>query len=96
MRTGENLPQVALQKYRGTMTSDGKLKKWDELPTAYRAVLTGAALSDLGLRAWALADVATRPQSQVRGGKMRWAVSLGLLNTMCILPAAYLFWARKK
>ena len=85
-----------MRQYLGTMTSNDKPRKWDELPKWQREAITMVVFADLGLRVWALADVATRPQSQIRGGKKRWAVSLGLLDTMCILPAVYLAWARKK
>lgn len=57
-------------------------------------VIVAIAMVDLGLRAWALADVATRPQDQVRGPKAAWAIALAVVNSVGLLPTAYLAWGR--
>lgn len=72
-----------------------KNQRWAELsPGKRRAVITFAAL-DTALRAWALADLARRPQEQVKGPKVAWAIALSVVNSVGVLPTAYLAWARR-
>lgn len=69
-------------------------KRWDELsPLARLAIIKLAAL-DIGLKAWALADLVNRPQDQVQGSKAAWAVALSVVSSAGVLPAVYLVWAR--
>lgn len=70
--------------------------RWDEQPPARRAGIAVLAVVDATLRAWALADLAKRPDEQVRGPKPLWAVALSVVNSAGLLPAAYLFWARQE
>ncbi|MFT3860274.1 DUF5652 family protein [Micropruina sp.] len=60
-----------------------------------RRVLVAVATADLALRAWALADLAARPQQKVRGPKAGWALALSVVNSVGLLPAAYLLWGRQ-
>jgi len=70
-------------------------KRWGDLsPTKRRAIITFGVL-DVALRAWALADLAQRPQDQVRGSKSVWAVALAVVSSIGILPGAYLTYARR-
>lgn len=59
-----------------------------------RGLLVAIASVDLALRAWALADLATRSQDRVRGPKAAWALGLSVVNSVGLLPAAYLLWGR--
>ena len=71
-------------------------KSWSELSPVTRAAIVKMALLDVGLKAWALADLVNRPQEQVKGSKTVWAVALTLVNSVGVLPAAYLACARKR
>lgn len=75
--------------------SKGKVH-WDELPQGQRRGLIALGLVDAALRAWALADLARRPQDQVRGSKAAWAVALSVVNSVGILPAGYLVCGRRR
>lgn len=59
-----------------------------------RGALAAVAALDVGLRTRALADLAKRPQEQVKGPKAVWAVALSAVSTAGLLPAAYLWWGR--
>lgn len=50
---------------------------------------------EVALRAGALADLAQRPQDQVKGSKSAWAVALAVVNSAGVLPGAYLTCARR-
>lgn len=60
-----------------------------------RGLLVAVATVDLALRAWALADLATRSQDKVRGPKAGWALALSVVNSVGLLPAVYLLWGRQ-
>ncbi len=69
--------------------------RWSELSPAKRGAIITLGLLDAGLRAWALADLVKRPQDQVKGSKTAWAVALAVVNSVGVVPAAYLVWARE-
>lgn len=69
--------------------------RWTDLSRAQRTTVAAVALADTALRAWALADLAGRPQSEIKGSKRAWAVALGVINSVGIVPAAHLEWARR-
>ncbi|MCW5951524.1 MAG: hypothetical protein KIT69_04645 [Propionibacteriaceae bacterium] len=71
-------------------------QRWNELPQSRRRGFLVLGLVDAGLRAWALADLAKRPQEEVRGPKAAWALALSLVSSVGILPAAYLMGARRR
>jgi hypothetical protein len=68
-------------------------KRWRDLSTRQRVVLIVAAVVELVSTATALADLARRPASQVRGPKLAWAIA-------CFIqpfgPAAYLRFGRRR
>ncbi|MGC4152873.1 MAG: hypothetical protein QM628_07305 [Propionicimonas sp.] len=68
----------------------------NDLPQDKRRGLIALGLVDAALRAWALADLAQRPQEQVRGPKVAWAVALSLVSSVGILPAGYLVCGRRR
>ncbi len=70
-------------------------KRWSELSPVTRAVIVKLAVLDIGLKAWALADLVNRPQRQVKGSKAGWAVALTLVGSAGVVPATYLAWARR-
>ncbi|PKW25950.1 hypothetical protein [Phycicoccus duodecadis] len=70
-------------------------QRWQDLPAQGRAALVGVAALDVGLRAWALADLRTRPAGEVAGPKAAWAAALGVVSSAGVLPAVYLLWGRR-
>lgn len=74
---------------------DTKQKHWSDLsPGTRRAISIGAAV-DVSLRAVAIIDLIKRPQEQIKGSKALWAVALVVVNSVGLVPTAYLTWARK-
>lgn len=70
-------------------------RRWQDLPVQARAAMAGMGVLDAGLRAWALADLRTRPAGQVAGPKSWWAVGLAVVSSAGVLPAVYLLWGRR-
>lgn len=70
-------------------------KSWSELSPLARAGIVTLAVLDTGMKVWALADLVPRPQDQVKGSKTGWAIALAIVNSVGVLPAAYLVWARQ-
>jgi hypothetical protein len=66
------------------------------LAPAHRKAVMAVGLVDIGLRIWALADLAGRPASEVRGPKPIWAVGLSVFSSAGVLPVAYLLAGRKR
>jgi hypothetical protein len=71
-------------------------KRWNELSPLMRIAIVKITVLDAGLRCWALADLAHRPQNQVTGSKTAWAIGLAFVNSVGALPATYLLWARRR
>lgn len=70
-------------------------KQWGDLsPVARRAITVGAVV-DLSLRTWAVVDLVKRPQNQIKGKKSLWAAALTVINSVGMVPAAYLIWGRR-
>jgi hypothetical protein len=67
----------------------GNRRRWKDLPTSQRAAILTVATVDVGLRIWALVDLAKRPPADVRGPKPGWALALSLVNSAGALPLAY-------
>jgi hypothetical protein len=70
-------------------------KRWSELSLMTRAAIVKLVVLDVGMKCWALADLVNRPQSRVKGSKTGWAIALTIVNSVGLLPATYLAWARK-
>lgn len=73
-----------------------KRQRWRDLPTSQRAVIVTVGTVDVGLRIWALADLAQRPASSVRGPKAGWALALSLASSAGTLPMTYLLLGRRR
>jgi hypothetical protein len=70
-------------------------KSWNELsPRARRWIVVGG-LFEATLKAAALTDLVRRPQSQVRGSKLWWAVAIVLVNSVGAVPIGYFTWGRR-
>lgn len=72
-----------------------RTERWSDLSPLTRIAIVKVAVLDVGLRGWALADLARRPQAEVKGSKAGWAVALAVVSSAGILPAAYLLRARR-
>jgi len=72
-----------------------QMKAWEDLSPLTRVAIVKLGVLDLGLRAWALVDLAKRPQEQVKGSKTAWTLALAFVNSVGVLPAAYLLGARR-
>ncbi len=68
---------------------------WTTLTPTQHTIVGSVAAVDLGLRSWALLDLARRPPEQVRGRKGVWAAGLSLVSSAGILPAVYLLRGRR-
>ena len=70
-------------------------KQWHELSFLTRIAIVKLVVLDVGLRVWALADLAHRPKEQVKGSKTAWALALSVVSSVGILPAIYLTKGRR-
>lgn len=71
-------------------------KKWKDLSNRQKGAVIATTAVDMGLRTWAGRDLASRTQEEVNGPKWVWGLGLGVVNSVGILPAAYLIWGRKR
>ncbi|MFI5696091.1 hypothetical protein ACIA58_29830 [Kribbella sp. NPDC051586] len=70
-------------------------KEWADLSPRYRRlIMIGAAIEGL-MKAVALADLARRPATQIRGPKPLWALALTVFNSLGTAPIAYWLYGRK-
>ncbi|HMR50124.1 MAG TPA: hypothetical protein PKE40_12765 [Arachnia sp.] len=70
-------------------------KRIQDLSPAARFALGTLGIIDMGLRVYALVDIAKRPADQVEGPKEVWVPALVVVNSAGLLPLAYLKWGRK-
>jgi hypothetical protein len=71
-------------------------KRWADLsPAQQRLIMVGAVVESV-LKAVALADLARRPASQVRGPKPLWALVLTLANSLGAAPVIYWLYGRRR
>ena len=94
----ENRPSVTIAANRVesvTTRGDTLTHWWRTLSAGQRATVVTVGALDASLRIAALVDLARRPAGQVRGPKWRWAVSLGVVNSLGVLPLAYLIRGRR-
>ncbi len=70
-------------------------EQWERMSAAERGGFVALATVDLALRAWALVDLARRPEEQVHGRKWWWGAGLSVVNSAGVLPASYLLWGRR-
>ena len=64
-------------------------------PRTRRFIVAAAAIEGV-LKIAALVDLARRPSNEVRGSKVRWAVAVSLINSLGVVPIAYLVWGRHR
>lgn len=69
--------------------------RWDELSPRQRKFIVVAGIVDSVLKAVALADLARRPATQVRGSKPLWGIVLSVSNSLGVAPLIYWLYGRK-
>ena len=70
-------------------------RSWKNLSPRARRLLVIAATIDGLLRVAALVDLRRRPPAEVRGSRKRWALALGLVNSVGVVPGAYFLCGRR-
>ncbi|TWD82751.1 hypothetical protein FB561_3891 [Kribbella amoyensis] len=71
-------------------------KAWGELsPQEQKLAVAGGAVDGV-LRLIALVDLKRRSAGEVRGSRGVWAISVGLVNSMGLVPIAYFLFGRRK
>jgi hypothetical protein len=70
-------------------------RRWNQLSTRDRRILTVVAVVEAALKAAMLIDLKRRPAEQVKGSKRLWAVST-VINSAGIIPIAYFVFGRRR
>jgi hypothetical protein len=70
-------------------------KRWADLSARSRRLIIAGGVWEVLLKAAALIDLAMRPASGVRGSKTRWAFAVTLVNSVGVVPIAYLVYGRR-
>lgn len=70
-------------------------RKWSDLSTRTRGLITVAAIAETVLKAVALTDMKRRPASEIRGSKLIWAPVVLTVNSFGGAPLAYLLFGRR-
>jgi hypothetical protein len=70
-------------------------RKWNDLSPRTRRVIIVGATVDATLKIAALADLARRPSSQVRGSKAVWATAITVVNSAGLVPILYFIRGRR-
>ncbi len=68
-------------------------KGWSDLGAGRKGGVVLAGTAQLGLMAWALADIYRRPASDIRGGKWLWVLA-SFVNY--VGPISYFLFGRKR
>jgi hypothetical protein len=58
-------------------------------------IIAGGVI-DLSLRLVAMIDLIRRPRAGIRGPKALWVSLIATVNSVGLLPAAYLIWGRRR
>lgn len=70
-------------------------KRWKDLSPATRRGITVIGVLDAGLRIWAVADLKSRADEDLKGPKALWGVALATVSSAGALPAAYFLLGRR-
>jgi hypothetical protein len=71
-------------------------KRWSELSErTRRLIIIGAALEGV-LKIAALIDIVRRPASEIRGSKVKWALTVLFVNSVGAVPISYFAYGRRK
>ena len=70
-------------------------RKWNDLTPGTRRLIIVGATVDGALKIAALADLARRPSSQLRGSKAAWATAITVVNSAGFVPILYFIRGRR-
>ena len=85
-----------LPAWRRGHSDDVAKKKWQDLsPRTRRLIIAGGAV-DGALKIAALTDLARRPQAEVRGSRLAWAVAITVVNSVGAVPIIYFLRGRRR
>jgi hypothetical protein len=71
-------------------------KKWNQLSLRTRRLIIAGGAVEGVLKVVALTDLARRPTSDVRGSKRRWVLAVTFVNSVGVVPVAYLLYGRRR
>lgn len=71
-------------------------KRWRDLSQRTRRMIIVGGTFEAVLKVAALIDLKRRPSAEIRGSKKKWALAVGLLNSVGAVPIAYLLYGRNK
>jgi hypothetical protein len=75
------------------MTQERKKQRWEDLPSAQRRAIMGAAVVQIALLLAALIDLRRRPAEAIHGPKLAW-VAASFVNF--VGPLSYFAFGRKR
>ena len=70
-------------------------RRWRDLSAGARRLIVVGGMVEGALKVAALADLARRPSSEIRGAKARWATAIILVNSGGIVPIVYFVRGRR-
>jgi hypothetical protein len=71
-------------------------RRWSDLSERNRRLVVVGAVLEGALKIAALIDLKRRPASEIRGRKWIWATVVTLVNSVGVVPLAYLLFGRRR
>jgi hypothetical protein len=71
-------------------------RRWSDLSERNRRLVVVGAVLEGALKIAALIDLKRRPATEIRGRKWIWATVVTLVNSVGVVPLAYLLFGRRR
>ena len=71
-------------------------RRWSDLSERNRRLVVVGAVLEGALKIAALIDLKRRPATEIRGRKWIWATVVILVNSVGVVPLAYLLFGRRR
>jgi hypothetical protein len=71
-------------------------RRWSDLSERNRRLVVLGAVLEGALKIAALIDLKRRPATEIRGRKWIWATVVTLVNSVGVVPLAYLLFGRRR
>jgi hypothetical protein len=71
-------------------------RRWSDLSERNRRLVVLGAVLEGALKIAALIDLKRRPTTEIRGRKWIWATVVTLVNSVGVVPLAYLLFGRRR
>jgi hypothetical protein len=71
-------------------------RRWSDLSERDRRLVVVGAVLEGALKIAALIDLKRRPATEIRGRKWIWATVVTLVNSVGVVPLAYLLFGRRR